>query len=86
MKRDPSLFIDDIIKFSIPDGLCCGVTSNPTLVKGGKGGFSELINLPKDTPPSLRRGVFIEKESVWKVVRKDLQALALQMKIIRDEI
>jgi len=47
------------IKFPIPHILCCGVSSIPTLEKGGKGGFLELIKLPKDTPPSLRRGVFI---------------------------
>jgi hypothetical protein len=46
------------IKFSIPHILCCGVSSNPTLEKGGKGGFLELINLPKDIPQSLRPGVF----------------------------
>ena len=45
------------IKFSIPLSLCCGVSSNPTLEMGGKGGLLKLINLPKDTPLSLRRGV-----------------------------
>jgi hypothetical protein len=45
------------IEFSILHIRCFGVSINPTLEKGGKGGFLELINLPKDTPPSLRRGV-----------------------------
>jgi len=36
------------------------------LEKGGKGGFLKLINPPKDTPLSLRRGVFITKEFISK--------------------
>jgi hypothetical protein len=40
------------------------------LEKGGKGGFIKLINLPKDTPLSLRRGVFI---GILEFVVKKLQ-------------
>ena len=39
-------FIDN---FSIPHSLCCGVSSTPTLEKGGKGILKLKKSLPKDT-------------------------------------
>jgi hypothetical protein len=52
------------IKFSILHILCRGMSSNPTLEKGGKGGFSEFINLPQDALPSLLWGA--SSTSFWK--------------------
>ncbi len=54
-------FSDDILLllFNTPQSLLWGFLLIPSLEKGGEGGFFNNSFLPNDTPPSLRRGVFI---------------------------
>jgi len=49
-----------LLNFQYPTVSAVGFPLTPLWKRGGKGGLLKLIDLSKDTPLSLRRGVFIK--------------------------
>jgi uncharacterized protein with HEPN domain len=112
MKRDPSLFIDDILESialiqqytdsvnktaflkdrQMQDAVIRRLEIVGEAVKNIPVTFKKKhASIPWKQIAGMRDVICheyfgVRMERVWKVVRKDLKALAIEMKVIRDEI